>query len=144
MQSTTRYRKGTANKKFIRSETPAPSRQISGRKGGMSTKNSTRSRRGDRNRHRMPRIDTARRPLFQHHNRSLNDRQRSPLTPPHPEAPSPYYFQKLKQGYDLGFEGMCGLGDVQGVHIDDSPVFATNHEMQYHGFPAMSNHEHRY
>lgn len=79
------------------------------------------------------------------------ERQREPLTPPHPDvfprsdSESFYGFTKMGTGYDLGIDGMCGLDDVQGVHMDGGPVFATDHGMGYHGFPGVNpSHEQRF
>jgi hypothetical protein len=69
-------------------------------------------------------------------------RQRSPLTPPHPElvfSPSPYFFPKPEQ-FDMPFEEMCGLEDVQGVYIDDGPIFSNDQDHNFHGGHSMSNH----
>jgi hypothetical protein len=66
-------------------------------------------------------------------------RQSSPLTPPNNEMPpscNPYYFAKAEQQLEIPYEEMCGLEDVQGVYIDDRPVFAHNQDVQYHdGLP---------
>jgi hypothetical protein len=58
-------------------------------------------------------------------------------------ASSPYYLPKVEQ-FETPYDGICGLEDVQGVHIDDSPVFGSNPRMQLNGYQAMSNHDHRY
>lgn len=158
VQSTTRYRKGTANKKFSRSETPAPSRQRSGQKGGFSSRNTARLRRaGDQ--YRRPRIETGSlRGLPEHLSQRLgfNDRQREPLTPPQtdllgPQTASPYFgyhsapAAKMEQQYDLGYDGMCGLEGVQGVHMDGSPVFAADTDMPPYqsSFQGMSTYDNR-
>jgi hypothetical protein len=66
-------------------------------------------------------------------------RQRSPLTPPHHVlASSPYFFPKPEQ-FDIPFEDMCGLEDVQGVYIDDSPLFGNSQEPHFHNGHPMSD-----
>ena len=160
VQSTTRYRKGTANKKSIRSGTPAPSRQRSGQKGGFSTRNTTRLRSriaGDQ--YRRPRIDTSGgslRGFPGHFQQRLEDRHREPLTPPQNESlglhvASPYYTYhgvptaKLEQYGGLGFDGLCDLEGVQGVHMDGGPVFAFDADMPYKQgcFRGLSGYDHR-
>lgn len=75
-------------------------------------------------------------------------RQRSPLTPPL-QSMGPYYFGGKVEGFhghEFGGGEMCGLEDVQGVLVDDGPVFAANQEMGFHhGFPGMGGgHDHPY
>jgi len=143
VQSTTRYRKGTANKKFSRSDTPAPSRQRSGQKGGFSTRNTTRLRRtGDLYRHHRMETGGSLRVLPAHLRRTgVENRQREPLTPPQsdllaPQSASPYYgfhapTTKTELQHDMRFDVLGGLENVQGVHMDGSPVFAADAEMAY-------------
>jgi hypothetical protein len=53
-----------------------------------------------------------------------------------PPSCNPYYFAKAEQQLEIPYEEMCGLEDVQGVYIDDGPVFAHNQDVQYHdGLP---------
>jgi hypothetical protein len=143
VQSTTRYR-NTA-KKSTRMDNPVSARQSSGRKGGVGgSKNITQKQRAkeDRSviRRPTPRVGIPT-PISYPGRVYATPRQRSPLTPPHPEhvlSSSPYFFPKHEQ-YDLPFENMCGLEDVQGVQIDDSPLFSNNHEPHFHIGHPMSN-----
>jgi hypothetical protein len=146
VQSTTRYRKGTNAKKFMKTDTPAPARQISGRRGGLAPRD---------NRHLKQRFkerSVSRRPSpcvgitnnMQYHRgpHPAPQRQRSPLTPPHPEhifSSSPCFFPKPEQ-FDMPFEEMCGLEVVQGVYIDDGPLFSDDQDAPFHGGHPMSNH----
>jgi hypothetical protein len=66
-------------------------------------------------------------------------RQRSPLTPPQNIfSPNPYFFPKSEQ-FNMPFEDMCGLEDVQGVYIDDGPLFSNDQEPHFHNGLPMSN-----
>lgn len=134
MQSTTRYRKGTGAKKFMKSENPAPSRQSSGRKGGISASKTKLQRQG------RERCDPRRSLLRSHFSSQTRphamSRQSSPLTPPsHENMPAPcnpYFFGKPDQQMEVPYEEMCGLEDVQGVYIDDhGPVFTNSQDGTY-------------
>ncbi|KAH7319469.1 hypothetical protein BKA65DRAFT_102647 [Rhexocercosporidium sp. MPI-PUGE-AT-0058] len=165
VQSTTRYRKGTGAKKFIKSDTPATSRVVSGRKGGMSTKQAQAklqlqqrqrsggmSMKGDERRDNHPtratqRIDNARRSGFHQQTRSqISQRQRSPLTPPSantiasPGQGGPYFFPKMEK-LDTPYEDLYRLEDVQGVFVDNgSSLFSNGPDTHFQGGRAMSNH----
>ncbi|EKD18127.1 forkhead domain-containing protein [Drepanopeziza brunnea f. sp. 'multigermtubi' MB_m1] len=104
VQSTTRYRKGTSSKKSSRNETPSLARVVSGRRGGISTKQakqqqqqqrqqrakddqrrdfSRSSQRGDSMRMRRPQYQQQQHDSPSHIiQSSQQQRQRSPLTPP--------------------------------------------------------------
>ena len=151
VQSTTRYRKGTGNKKFTKSENPAPSRQSSGRKGGIcasKTKFSRQRVKDDRPdlRRSIQRLDTGRRP-YQHQSRSqATQRQVSPMTPCPESLPSanPYFFPKSEH-FEVPYEDMCGLEGVQGVYIDDGPIFSNGHDSPispFHNSHPMCASEH--
>ena len=152
MQSTTRYRKGTGAKKIGKSENPASSRQSSGRKGGISaSKSKLQRQRGKEDRlalgQAMQRIDSGRRLEFQQHTSSrITQRQRSPPTPPpHPESlasNSPYFMPK-QEPFEMPFEDMYRLEEVQGVYIDDGPIFS-NHQNSHNPGPYLMNSSHRY
>lgn len=127
VQSTTRYRKGTGAKKFTRSDHPAPARQSSGRKGGISAsktklqKQRAREERSD-SRCPIPRHNMLRSQYTRSH---LIPRQNSPITPPSHESipsPNPYFFPK-SENVEMIFEEACRLDNVQGVD-SDSPLFA--------------------
>lgn len=141
MQSTTRYRKGTGAKKFIKTENPTEARQLSGRKGGFSTKQAKVLRQqrmmSDERRHPMHGgVDTMRRAQFHSNNRPhISQRQRSPLTPPSAEAvTSPYFFPKVEQ-FET-FDDMYRLEDVSGA--DDGPLFTNSPDGHYHGGRLMA------
>lgn len=135
VQSTTRYRKGTGAKKFIRSNNPAPARQSSGRKGGIcSSKTKLHRQRAGRMEQMEPGlsssyhhgIDPARRLEFQQHTnaRMMDDRARTPLTPPTASAlPDSYYFGKSESSYDLLTDNVYKLENVSGIYLDEAPVF---------------------
>ncbi|TVY40992.1 Fork-head transcriptional regulator [Lachnellula subtilissima] len=131
VQSTTRYRKGTGAKKFMKTENPAPSRQSSGRKGGISASKTKMQRQQQRS---MSGTHRSRHGHGYEFLRSHFPTQRhsSPPTPPtHENIPgagcNPYFFPK--QQLEMPYEDMCGLQDVQGVYIDDhGPIFANNHD----------------
>lgn len=130
VQSTTRYRKGTGNKKFTKSEKPAPSRQSSGRKGGIcaSKTNSSRQRVSLDHRRSIQRLDT--RHPYPHQSRCLpTQRQVSPMTPCPESLPStsPYFFSKSEHS-EVRYEDRCGLEDVQGVYIDHDPPILPFHK----------------
>ncbi|TVY92631.1 Fork-head transcriptional regulator, partial [Lachnellula willkommii] len=127
VQSTTRYRKGTGAKKFMKTENPAPSRQSSGRKGGISASKTKMQRQQQRS------ISSTHRSRHGHEflrSHFPTQRYSSPLTPPtHENIPgagcNPYFFPKQQ----LEYEDMCGLQDVQGVYIDDNgPIFAESQD----------------
>ncbi|KAH7403281.1 hypothetical protein BKA64DRAFT_706784 [Cadophora sp. MPI-SDFR-AT-0126] len=166
VQSTTRYRKGTGSKRFIRSETPAPSRVVSGRKGGISTKQGQAQAKlqhqqrqrsgvmmkgGDERRDNNPtratqRIDNTRRSDLHQQTRSqISRRQRSPLTPPSANIVAspghgPYFFPKTEQ-VDVSFEDLYRFEDVQGVCIDnESPLFSNGSDAHFQSGRTMSNH----
>jgi hypothetical protein len=135
VQSTTRYRnpKGGGHKKFIKSDNPTPARQIPGRKGGIcASKNPQRQKvRDDRAdmRRSAPRLDLG--SQFHRESRSgHSQRQNSPLTPPNVESisSSPYYFSTTKnESFEIPYEDMCNLGDVQGIYMDDNtPLFSNS------------------
>lgn len=145
VQSTTRYRKGTGSKKFARSENPAPTRQSSGRKGGIcASKNKLQRQRFKNDRSDLrttPRINTGVRSQFIHDGKPPHAMQRhvSPLTPTPESIPasSPYFMPKEEPD----FEDMCGLPegirgfeDVEGVFLDNTPIFSdgSNYHPTYH------------
>ncbi|KAH6669240.1 hypothetical protein B0J14DRAFT_487121 [Halenospora varia] len=141
VQSTTRYRKGTSAKKFTRSEHPAPARQRSGRKGGISaskTKLHRQRAREERSDPRRPiqRHDILRSQYLQPRSHPTQ-RQSSPLTPPSHEgipSSSPYFFPKTKH-IEIPFEDVCRLENVQGVD-NDSPLFSHgDYDSLYDGLP---------
>lgn len=138
VQSTTRYRKGTGAKKFVKSDTPAPARQASGRKGGMSTNllKRQRGRDGSRDReHRPPpppMLDTRSRSHYHdgmghssHSSHHRVQRQISPLTPDMGEAMHVPYYVKTESSFERGgLEDVPGYGSVQGVYTGgNSPLF---------------------
>jgi hypothetical protein len=140
VQSTTRYRKGTGAKKFMKTENPAPSRQSSGRKGGISASKSKLQRQQQRSdsRRSIHRHDILRSQFPSHTAHPIHQRHSSPLTPPtHENMPgppcNPYFFAKAEQQQlEIPYEDMCGLQDVQGVYIDDNgPIFTNNQDGQY-------------
>ncbi|KAN0093770.1 hypothetical protein V8E51_016954 [Hyaloscypha variabilis] len=148
VQSTTRYRKGTNAKKFMKADPPATTRQHSGRRGGIVPKRDNRHLR-DRLKDRLgsrrptPCVGMPHNPQYQRGSQTAPQRHRSPLTPPHPEpvfSASPYFFPKPEQ-FEVPFEEMIGgLEDVQGVYIDDGPLFSNDPEAHFHGGHPMSNH----
>ncbi|TVY35220.1 Fork-head transcriptional regulator [Lachnellula occidentalis] len=135
VQSTTRYRKGTGAKKFMKTENPAPSRQSSGRKGGISASKTKLQRQQARS----ICLSGTHRSRHGHGHEFLRSphfpapRHSSPLTPPtHENIPgvgcNPYFFPKQQQ-MEMPYEDMCGLQDVQGVYIDDNgPLFANSQD----------------
>ncbi|PBP20762.1 cactin [Diplocarpon rosae] len=157
VQSTTRYRKGTGAKKFIRSDTPSLSRVVSGRRGGFSTKAAKLQRQRERQqRAKGDQRDPARADSFyrnqnfqqqqaqsqahmpQHY---VSQRQRSPLTPPSASDPvaSPYFFGKQEEP-DSPFD-MYRLDEIHGVCVDDGPVFSNGGaDAHFPGSRPMSNH----
>ncbi|RDL33265.1 uncharacterized protein BP5553_08704 [Venustampulla echinocandica] len=135
VQSTTRYRKGTGAKKFVKSDNPTPSRQSSGRKGGISARQTKlqrqriREERSD-SRRGIQKHDTHQSQFLQHTLNQRMQRLSSPSTPPsHENMPSmnPYFLPKAEQ-LEVPYEDMCGLEVVQGVYLDDGPVFTSNHD----------------
>jgi hypothetical protein len=126
VQSTTRYRKGTGNRKAARSENPTPARQTSGRKGGLcasKTKLQRQKTKEDRADRRS--TDTSRQLQLHRNSRAVPRRQTSPLTPPNVEnVSSPYFFPK-SEPLDVPYEDIYGLEDVQGVYVEDhEPLFS--------------------
>jgi hypothetical protein len=123
VQSTTRYRKGTGAKKFIKNDHPATARQASGRQGGIITRQTNLRRRvkGElpRSRRSTQTIFNGRRGVFQDYQEMARTAQRhtSPLTPPSVEhhASGPYLYDTDN----------FSLGDVQGVYLDD-PLFSNS------------------
>lgn len=116
----------------MKTENPAPSRQSSGRKGGISASKTKMQRQQQRS------ISSTHRSRHGHGHEFLRShfptqRYSSPLTPPtHENIPgagcNPYFFPKQQ----LDYEDMCGLQDVQGVYIDDNgPIFAESQEGHY-------------
>ncbi len=149
MQSTTRYRKGNGIKK-LKSENPAPARQSSGRKGGLcagKTKLQRQRAKEERTEYRVAqRYDLARRSQFRYQSgpRAGDKRQRSPLTPPSmeriPSAASSPYFLTRTEHYDVPFEDMCSLQDVQGVCVDEgSPLFSSGQDSYFHSGHTLTN-----
>jgi len=141
VQSTTRYRKGTGSKKFLRSENPAPARQSSGRKGGISASKGKLQRQRVKDersdlRRPTPKIDTGRRQPFNHEDRTPQATQRhiSPSTPNPESLPSssPYFIPKPVEQFEIHYDDMCGLDDVQGVFLDETPLFSNNHNSPFH------------
>ncbi|KAG0652188.1 Forkhead box J3 [Hyphodiscus hymeniophilus] len=128
VQSTTRYRKRTGNLRFTKSENPAPSRQSSGRRGGISaskTKSSRQRVRDDRSEAigLMQRLDTGRQP-YQQQSRSRVPRDFSPMTPcPEDLSSATPFFSPKSESFEVPYEDMC-LEDVQGVYVDDGPLFS--------------------
>lgn len=146
VQSTTRYRKGTNTKKFMKTDTPAPARQVSGRKGSHALRDvrNQRQRFKERpvSRRPTPGVGMPSNIQYPRGPHAPQQRQRSPLTPPHPEPvfSPPYFFPKLEQP-EVPFEEMIGgLEDVQGVYIDDGPLFSNGQEPHFHSGHPMSNH----
>jgi hypothetical protein len=129
VQSTTRYRKGTGNKKAARSDNPTPARQTPGRKGGLCASKmklqrlKTTEDRADRR--STPRIDTSRQLQLNRSSRAVTRRQALPLTPPNLEnVSSPYCFSQGTP-LDVPCEDIYGLEDVQGVYVEDhEPIFS--------------------
>ncbi|KAK2625523.1 hypothetical protein QTJ16_004835 [Diplocarpon rosae] len=155
VQSTTRYRKGTGAKKFIRSDTPSHSRVASGRRGGFSTKAAKLQRQRERQQRAkgderdLARVDSFYRSqnLQQQQAQSqthmpqsnVSQRQRSPLTPTSAVGPSPYFFGKQEEP-DSPFD-MYRLDEIHGVCVDDSPVFSNGGaDAHLPGSRPMSNH----
>jgi hypothetical protein len=125
VQSTTRYRKGTGNKKVIRSDHPTPARQTSGRKGGICAskvklqRQKTKEDREDRR--STPRI---RRVQIHRNSWAMVQRQMTPLTPPNLEHISSPYVVPKSEPLDLPYDDFYRLEDVQGVYSDDrGPLF---------------------
>lgn len=53
---------------------------------------------------------------------------------------SPDFFPKPEQ-FEVPFEEMCrGLDEVQGVYLDDGPLFSDGHELHFHNGYPLSNH----
>jgi hypothetical protein len=132
VQSTTRYRKGTGAKKFMKSENPAPARQSSGRKGGISASKTKLLRqrvRDERNdpRRSLQRYDILRSQYPTSARSNIVHRHNSPSTPPaheHMNLASPYFHPNPKaEQFERPLDETCGLGDVQGVYVDGGPVF---------------------
>jgi hypothetical protein len=148
VQSTTRYRKGTGTKKFARSDNPTPSRQISGRKGGIcASKNKMQKQRfkDDPFRRPLQGVDAERRAQFRHQTRAqISHRHRSPLTPPSHERlqpHSPYLFKAEPiDNLELPYEDAYNIEDVYSVFNDDGPVFSSQHEPHLNETRLMSNH----
>lgn len=66
---------------------------------------------------------------FGHLDHDVETPQPSPLTPPMAEGPSALYYGYVTKAaapdFGTAFEdGLCGLEHVQGVCLDDEPVFA--------------------
>ncbi|KAG9235594.1 hypothetical protein BJ875DRAFT_266855 [Amylocarpus encephaloides] len=131
VQSTTRYRKSNGARKLIKSENmPSPSRQNSGRKGGITARNIKIQRQRIRDERADPRRSFHRaesmRPHYPHQGRSnMAHRHSSPATPPNHEsipAPSSYFLPKAEP-YEVHYEQLYGLEDVQGVFLD-APLFS--------------------
>lgn len=147
VQSTTRYRKGTNAKKFMNTDAPATARQVSGRRGGLAQKDirHLRQRIKERSvsRRPTPYVETPSNMAYPRGPHPSQRRHRSPLTPPHPEpvfGRNPYFFPKPEQ-FEVPFEEMIGgLEEVQGVYIDDGPLFNNDHESHFHNGHPMSNH----
>lgn len=144
VQSTTRYRKGTGIKKFFRSDNPAPARQTSGRKGGISAGKSKNQRarvKDDRLdlRRVTSRVGEERRQNFNHDVKTPqpNHRQISPLTPTGSMPSSSPYFIPKQEPFEIPYEDMCGLDDVQGVYLDDTPLFSGNSASSYHNAQSL-------
>jgi len=146
VQSTTRYRKGAGSKKFVKSDTPAPARQMSGREGGNQTHKLKRQRmrddRLDQRDHRRPAINTVGSAIGRTHFSDsmathITQRQVSPLTPT-PESMhggSPYFLKH--ENFDIGVHDDIpiypSLESVHGVYMDGhSPIFADGHESPFH------------
>jgi hypothetical protein len=141
VQSTTRYRKGTGTKKFVKSETPAHARQMAGQRGGNAVKLYKRPRgrddQLDARDHRDPRrphpkADTGARARFHDPmNTPTTQRQISPVTP-NPDSSSPYYcFKNEHLDLGLGVDGSIpsySYEDVQGVWDNNSPPFITDED----------------
>ena len=134
VQSTTRYRKRTGNQKVTKSENPAPSRQTSGRKGGISaskTKSSRQRLKIDASDLRRPvhRPETGRHP-YQYQSQHRFSRDFSPLTPSPEEPPqsaSPLFTPK-SEPFKAPYEVLYSLENVQGVYIDNSPLFSNGYD----------------
>ncbi|CAG8956664.1 hypothetical protein HYFRA_00012208 [Hymenoscyphus fraxineus] len=143
VQSTTRYRKGTGAKRFMRSDNPTPSRQSSGRKGGISAYKMKMQRRAVRDRN-DPRRSLHRHDIlcsqYSYPAQAGMQRHSSPSTPPNNEmaGPTPYFLPKtepVEQPFD---EVVRGLQDVQGVYHDDAPLFTHQHHGHYYdGLPSQ-------
>ncbi|KAH8596699.1 hypothetical protein B0O99DRAFT_685694 [Bisporella sp. PMI_857] len=139
VQSTTRYRKGNGSKKFIKTENPAPIRQTSGQKGGISAikmrfqRHRVKDDRPDlRHENHIPRLETERLPQFHYDYDSLPQtlaqRQDTPLTPNAESTPasSPYFFPTVKYEYvESSYEEVpvYALDQVHAV-CDDEPLFS--------------------
>lgn len=156
MQSTTRYRRGNGTKKSGRSDTPSLARVVSGRRGGMSTKQAKlqqqrQQRVKDERRDSSQRVDSMgmRGPQFppQHHlqhHAHHEQRQRSPLTPPSAVdfGAGPFYFGAMKvepeQPYDE-MQQMYRLEDVRGC-VEGSPLFSNGADAHFQVGQPLSNH----
>ena len=145
VQSTTRYRKGTGNKKGARSDNPTPARQTSGRKGGLCASKSKLQRqkiKDDReDRRSTTRAEASRQLRLQRNSRVVAQRQMTPLTPPNLEnVASPYFFPK-NEPLDLPYEDIYGLEDVQGVYVDDhGPLFCNGQLSPFMGKHGLAAH----
>ncbi len=136
-------------KKF-KSDNPAPARQSSGRKGGIcasKTKLQRQRIKEDRTEIRTAqRFDRVRRSQFRSQGspQSGDKRQRSPITPPSmehtaPSASSPYFLPKAEH-YDVPFEDICSLQDVQAVCIDEStPLFSNGQDSYFPSGHTLAN-----
>ena len=139
VQSTTRYRKGTGGKKFVKSETPVPSRQTPSRKRGLHGSKAKLQRqkvRDDRSELRhtaYPRPDTEKRLQYitdyESSPHPIASRQISPLTPANKSAPSEntlfYVHPYLKHEHtEISYDGLpsYSLEDVHSV-CADGPLF---------------------
>lgn len=130
VQSTTRYRKGTNNKRLMRSDNPTPARQISGRKGGICASKTKLHRQKmitdeRRDRRSTSRIRTPRRLQLHRRSPAMARRQMTPLTPPNLENISSPYFVPKGEPLDPPYEDVYGLEDVQGIYADDHPIFSS-------------------
>ena len=143
VQSTTRYRKGNSNKRFIKSESPVAPRQTSARRAGpYASKANLQRQRGKDDRSDLRRTDPYPRPDARSHMHCSGDyddppqhiprRQISPLTPNVESLPyfyPPVKHEQIESDYD-SFP-MCGLENVHSV-FEDGPLFAS----------PFSNHTH--
>jgi len=57
-------------------------------------------------------------------------------TPESIPSSSPYFFVKQEQ-FEVPYEDMCGLEDVRGVYIDDSPLFSHTHGSHFQNTHSM-------